>query len=143
MQLGEVIRGFDDEANAAEALVACGDVALLARVDAMTSRFGETVGEYASGAVRRFASLAGSEDWLGLMNILERASDPAAGRWTCELKGQGSTDEAGDLMVEFEDGSLTFKIVGKELRVAPGEGVAERLAGACGAGGSLAGAYLK
>lgn len=71
------------------------------------------------------------------------ASDPAAGRWTCELKGQGSTDEAGDLMVEFEDGSLTFKIVGKELRVAPGEGVAERLAGACGAGGSLAGAYLK
>lgn len=79
MQLGEVIRGFDDEANAAEALVACGDVALLARVDAMTSRFGETVGEYASGAVRRFSSLAESEDWLGLMNILERASDPGTG----------------------------------------------------------------
>lgn len=79
MQLGEVIRGFDDEAKAADALVACGDVALLARVDAMTERFGETVGEYASGAVRRFANLAESEDWLGLMNILERASDPGTG----------------------------------------------------------------
>jgi hypothetical protein len=79
MQLGEVIRGFDDEANAAEALVACGDVALLAHVDAMISRFGETVGEYASGAVRRFSGLAESEDWLGLMNILERTSDPGTG----------------------------------------------------------------
>lgn len=94
MQLGEVIRGFDDEANAAEALVACGDVALLARVDAMTSRFGETVGEYASGAVRRFASLAGSEDWLGLMNILERASDPGTGCLTYMVGWSVKRDEA-------------------------------------------------
>jgi hypothetical protein len=79
MQLGEIIRGLDDEVRAAEALIACGDIVLLARVDAMTSRFEESVGEYASGAVRRFANLAGSEDWLGLMNVLERAADPGAG----------------------------------------------------------------
>jgi hypothetical protein len=79
MQLGTLIRDFDDEARAAEALVACGDIVLLARVNAMTGRFDETLGEYASGAVRRFAGLAGSEDWLGLMNVLERASDPGAG----------------------------------------------------------------
>jgi len=94
MQLGEVIRGLDDEANAAEALIACGDVALLARVDAMTSRFGETVGEYASGAVRRFAGLAGSEDWLGLMNILERASDPGTGCLTYMVGWSLKQDEA-------------------------------------------------
>lgn len=94
MQLGQVIRGFDDEANAAEALVACGDVALLARVDAMTSRFGETVGEYASGAVRRFSSLAESEDWLGLMNVLERSSDPGTGCLTYMVGWSLKQDEA-------------------------------------------------
>ena len=79
MQLGEIIRGFNDEASAAEALIACGDIVLLAQVEAMTSRFDESIGEYASGAVRRFANLADSEDWLGLMNVLERATDPGAG----------------------------------------------------------------
>lgn len=76
MQLGEIIRGFDDEASAAEALIGCGDIVLLARVDAIKHRFEESSGEYASGAVRRFANMASSEDWLGLMNILERANDP-------------------------------------------------------------------
>lgn len=94
MQLGEVIRSFDDEALAAEALIACGDIALLARVDAMTSRFSETAGEYASGAVRRFANLAGSEDWLGLMNILERASDPGTGCLTYMVGWSLKQDEA-------------------------------------------------
>lgn len=94
MQLGEIIRGFDDEARAAEALVACGDIVLLARVDAMTIRFGESVGEYASGAVRRFANLAGSEDWLGLMNILERTTDPGAGCLTYMVGWSLKQDEA-------------------------------------------------
>lgn len=71
------------------------------------------------------------------------ASDPDAGRWTCELRGQGYTDEAGNLMVEFEDGSLTFKAVGKELHVVQGEGVSELLGGACGAGGGLARFYAR
>lgn len=94
MQLGEIIRGFDDEVHAAEALIACGDIVLLARVDAMTHRFGESVGEYASGAVRRFANLAGSEDWLGLMNALERTSDPGAGCLTYMIAWSLQQDEA-------------------------------------------------
>jgi hypothetical protein len=94
MQLGKIILGFDDEAHAAEALIACGDIVLLARVDAMTSRFGESVGEYASGAVRRFANLAASEDWLGLMNVLERSSDPGAGCLTYMVSWSLKQDEA-------------------------------------------------
>ena len=78
MQLGQIIRSFGDETSAAEALIACGDIQLLASVDAMTRKFNESTGEYASGAVRRFANLASSEDWLGLMNVLERATDPGA-----------------------------------------------------------------
>lgn len=94
MQLGEIIRGFNDEARATEALIACGDIVLLARVDAMTSRFGESVGEYASGAVRRFANLAGSEDWLGLMNVLERVTDPGTGCLTYMVGWSLKQDEA-------------------------------------------------
>ena len=34
------------------------------------------VGLGAAGAARRFANLASSEDWLALMNVIERADDP-------------------------------------------------------------------
>lgn len=94
MQLGEIIRGFNDEANAAEALVACGDIVLLARVETMTGRFDESIGEYASGAVRRFANLAGSEDWLGLMNALERSADPGIGCLTYMVDWSLKQDDA-------------------------------------------------
>jgi hypothetical protein len=79
MQLGEIIKSFSEEVPASEALLACNDIALFARVGDAAGRHEETVGEYASGAVRRFANMAGSEDWLGLMNVLERADDPGLG----------------------------------------------------------------
>jgi hypothetical protein len=76
MQLGEIIRGFSEEAAANEALLACNDIVLFAEVGEAARRFEETAGEYAAGAVRRFANLAEREDWLGLMNVIERADDP-------------------------------------------------------------------
>jgi hypothetical protein len=79
MQLGQIIRSFSEDAAASEALLACNDIVLFARVGDAANRYAETVGEYASGAVRRFANLAGSEDWLGLMNVVERTDDPATG----------------------------------------------------------------
>lgn len=77
MQLGDIIRGFSEEARASEALLAGGDIVRVARVGEAAVRHEETMGEYAAGAVRRFANLAVSEDWLGLMNVIERAVDPA------------------------------------------------------------------
>jgi hypothetical protein len=79
MQLGEMIRNFSDDAAAAEALLADGDIVLFSRAAAIARRHDESVGEYAAGAVQRFANLAISEDWLGLMNVLERADDPGIG----------------------------------------------------------------
>lgn len=76
MALGDLIRDLTDEDVAAEALLACGDLTLRLRVDAVAPRFGESPGDYAAGAVRRFSSAAGDEDWLALMNRIERASDP-------------------------------------------------------------------
>lgn len=76
MQLGEIIRDFSDEARASEAMLACKDLALLAGIRTAAENYEETAGEYAAGAVRRFANFAANEDWLGLMNAIERANDP-------------------------------------------------------------------
>jgi hypothetical protein len=94
MQLGEIIRSFGEEAPACEALLACNDIVLLARVGEAAERYQETTGEYAAGAVRRFANLAASEDWLGLMNVLERAADPGLGCLTYMVKWSLTRDEA-------------------------------------------------
>jgi hypothetical protein len=79
MQLGELIRDFSEEAVAHEALLACDDMVLFAQVSEAARGYDETVGDYAASAVRRFANFATSEDWLGLMNVLERAPDPGLG----------------------------------------------------------------
>ena len=76
MQLGELIRNFSEEAVAHEALLACDDMVLFAQVSEAARGYDESVGDYASGAVRRFANFATREDWLGLMSVLERAPGP-------------------------------------------------------------------
>lgn len=68
MQLGDIIRSFSEYAAASEALL--------------------------SGAVRRFANLAGSEDWLGLMNVVERTDDPGTGCLVYMVNWSLKKDEA-------------------------------------------------
>ena len=94
MQLGDIIRTFGEEAAAGETLLACNDIVLLARVGEAARRYEETVGEYASGAVRRFANLADNEDWLGLMNVVERAGDPGIGCFAFMINWSLTRDEA-------------------------------------------------
>ncbi len=94
MQLGEIIRTFSEETRADEALLACGDLALVARIGEAAGRYDETVGEYAAGAVRRFANLASGEDWLALMGAIERADDPGFCCLTHMLHWSLKTDEA-------------------------------------------------
>jgi hypothetical protein len=97
MQLGEIIRNFSEEAKADEALLASGDLVLLARIGEMAGRFDETIAEYAAGAVRRFANLASSEDWLALMNVIERADDPGFNTLGHMLNWSLKQDEAGSV----------------------------------------------
>ena len=94
MQLGEIIRSFSSEADATESLLGCDDVALLARIGKSAAQYDETVGEYAAGAVRRFANLGTNEDWLGLMNVLERTDDPGIGCLTYMIGWSLTRDEA-------------------------------------------------
>lgn len=77
MLLGAVINGLKNETTAIEALLSIGDIVLLAEVETARLPFEESVGEYITGAVRRFAQCAGDEDWLRLMTALEQSGQPA------------------------------------------------------------------
>lgn len=77
MNLGQLLRHLDDDGSAADALEALGDLVLFAAVAEMGERHDETPGVYTANASRRFAALAGDEDWLGLMSAMERAENPA------------------------------------------------------------------
>ncbi len=77
MLLGTMMSALRDEDVATATLMELGDIVLAAQVEAARDAHGEGVGEYVSGAVQRFALLAGDEDWLGLMTALERSDDPA------------------------------------------------------------------
>ncbi len=102
MQLGELISRLEDESDAAAALEALGDIVLLAEVEAERVAHDETPGEYAANASRRFAAMAGSEDWLALMNAMERADDPGraalAGmlRWALKRDREAAPAHAGE-----------------------------------------------
>jgi hypothetical protein len=78
MLLGDLIARFDTPSFAEETLLALGDLNLLARMQAQAESDGESLGEFAQGAVRRFAAEASDEDWVTLFGALARASDPGA-----------------------------------------------------------------
>lgn len=76
MQLGALLNHLEHDANAGAALQALGDIVLFSRVEAMGAEHDEEPGEYVANGARRFAARASDEDWLGLMNAIERADDP-------------------------------------------------------------------
>jgi len=67
---------LDDEVAAAAAARDLDDDALLGGVDEARAAHEETLGEYVSGAVRRFARLATDEEYVTFRTRLERAGDP-------------------------------------------------------------------
>lgn len=75
--LGMILSGLRDESEAMTALLDVGDIALVASVEAACARGGDSVGEYTSAAVRRFANAASDDDWLSLMTALNSAENPA------------------------------------------------------------------
>ncbi len=78
MLLGDVLARFDDETIAAETIMRLGDLALAADLGERAASEGQSLGAFASGAVRRFAAEASDEQWVSLMGALARAEDPGA-----------------------------------------------------------------
>ena len=77
MLLGTILSNLRDEGNASAALAALGDLVLLLQVQKRAAQYDETPGEYAAGAVSRFAGAASDEQWLALMTAIENSGDPA------------------------------------------------------------------
>jgi hypothetical protein len=78
MLLGDLLSRFTDESIAAETIVGLGDLPLMARLSAQAEAEGLSLGAYAAGAMRRYASEASEEEWVTLMGMLRRAQDPGA-----------------------------------------------------------------
>ena len=97
MLLGTILKRLGNEADAAEALEAMGDIILLAEVQAMGEVHDESPADYVCGATRRFAANAASEDWLALMTAIEGSDDPARTtldrmlRWSLQQDAAGPT----------------------------------------------------
>lgn len=77
MLLGDILKTFSDEPAATEYLLSLGDIPLVARLQQLATAEGETVGEFASAAVQRYASQASDEEWLTLLGLISRTDDPA------------------------------------------------------------------
>ena len=101
MMLGQVLERLGYETFAAETLVALEDLPLMLAVETAGQQFGENIGEYAAGASQRFAQLASGEDWLALMNALERADDAGTAclkhmlEWSLRREAAESADGCG------------------------------------------------
>jgi hypothetical protein len=78
MLLGDLLRRFEDEASAEEALLAVGDLALLASLQEQARASGIGIGALAAGAVRRYSAQAPDEEWITLMGALSASANPAA-----------------------------------------------------------------
>ncbi len=73
-RLGALLRHLEDEASAGAALHALGNLVLRpGRGHGRAARMTKTRGPMSPTEARRFASRASDEDWLGLMNAIERA----------------------------------------------------------------------
>ena len=95
MSLGEIMARLDDEAVAAEMLLSLGDLALIAAIETARVPFDESLGEYVSGAARRFTRSASDEDWLQLMTGIERSAQPAPSCLSTMLRWSLAQDSHG------------------------------------------------
>ena len=78
MLLGDLISRFSDEAVAEETVLALGDLAMLAALRERSAETGLEIGAYMAAAARRYASEASDEEWITLMGVMGKASDPGA-----------------------------------------------------------------
>lgn len=75
--LGDLIARLEDEAVAAEALLSLDDLPLVARVAKASASAGLPSGAYAAAAVGRYVAEADDKEWLSLIGIMTRDTDPS------------------------------------------------------------------
>jgi hypothetical protein len=76
MLLGDLLARLTDESIAAEAILALGDLRLLAAAREEAQARGIDLGAFVAAAVQQYASQGSDEEWVTLMGEMGRASDP-------------------------------------------------------------------
>jgi hypothetical protein len=76
MMLGDLLVQFSDKTSAAEALLALGDLKLLAAVRRRAAAEGVEPGTIVVRAVTHYAERAPDEEWVTLLGALGSSADP-------------------------------------------------------------------
>lgn len=78
MMLGDLISQLGDETVALEALIATGDIALIAKVQTAAGNTRVSVGEFIADLIGCFGATAKSDDWIAVMSAAGRSEVPGA-----------------------------------------------------------------
>jgi hypothetical protein len=76
MMLSDFLARFGDESSAAEAVLAAGDLRLLAALRKGAEEEGLELGAFAVRTVQRYETSASDEEWITLMGEIARSADP-------------------------------------------------------------------
>jgi hypothetical protein len=76
MTLGDLIARLDDPQTASDALFSTGDIALIARVQNLASAQAEPVGDFLTGMIGVFGSVASADDWMAVVSAANKADPP-------------------------------------------------------------------
>ena len=76
MVLGDVLSRLNDDGEATEIILGVGDLNLLAAMRERAEMEGLDLAAYAKTAVQRYAAEASDEEWITLMGLIGRTSDP-------------------------------------------------------------------
>ena len=78
MVLGDILASLTDETTAVETILGAGDLTLLAAVKEQAAAEGLDLGVCVVQAVQRYTNEANDEEWVTLIGLMNRSSDPGA-----------------------------------------------------------------
>jgi len=76
--LGDLLANLTDETTAIETLMQLGDLTLLEAARGKAAAEGLDLASCVTQTVQRYAATASDEEWVTLMGLLNRSSDPGA-----------------------------------------------------------------
>ena len=76
MMLGDILSRLTDDGEATEIILDAGDLPMLAAMRARAEAAGLDLATFARAALQRYAAEASDEEWITLMGLIGRTSDP-------------------------------------------------------------------
>ena len=76
--LGDLLAKLTDETTAIEAILGAGDLTLLAAVQEQAAADGIDLAACVTQTVQRYTHEASDEEWVTLMGMMNRSTDPGA-----------------------------------------------------------------